>query len=64
MTYNIVDLLINPPVKVPPLIRAFANFVMFIAILFYSLVGYKKPHGNMLKYTFFAFAFGVPLGLK
>ena len=26
MTYNIVDLFINPPVKVPPLIRAFGSF--------------------------------------
>ena len=53
--YNIVSLLINTPVKIPQLIRNSANFVMFIAILFYTFVGYKKPHGNLLGGLFFTF---------
>ena len=54
-TYNIVNLLIDTPVKIPQLIRNSTNCVMFISILFYAFVGYKKPHGNMLRGLFFTF---------
>ena len=62
-SYNIVNLLINAPVKIPQLIRNSANFVMFIAILFYTFAGYKKPHGNLLRGLFFAFGTIVALNI-
>ena len=31
--------------------------IMFIATLYYVLVGYKKPHGNLLRWTFLLLAF-------
>ena len=30
-------------------------FLEYILVAFYALIGYKKPHGNILKYTMFAF---------
>lgn len=30
--------------------------VMYLLVLYYVLFGYKKPHGNMLRYLFVAFA--------
>ena len=30
-------------------------FLEYILVAFYALIGYKKPHGNILKYTLFAF---------
>ena len=31
--------------------------VLFIATLYYVLIGYKKPHGNLLRWTFLLLAF-------
>lgn len=61
--YNIASLLINTPIKIPQLIRNSANFVMFIAILIYAFVGYKKPHGNLLRGMFFAFGAIIALNI-
>ena len=30
-------------------------FLEYMLVAFYALIGYKKPHGNMLKYTMLAF---------
>jgi len=31
------------------------EIVMYLLICFYAFVGYKKPHGNLLRYLMFAF---------
>lgn len=31
------------------------NLLMYLPVLAYALFGYRKPHGNMLKYTFLCF---------
>ena len=41
---------------IPPAILAIIDVVMCAIILLYAFFGYKKPHGNMLKLVFFAFA--------
>ena len=38
-------------------------FVMYFVVLIYSLWGYKKPHGNMLRYVIFAFGLVIMLKL-
>ena len=42
-----------------PLIHCSINFIMIVFIIVYSAWGYKKPHGNMLKYVMFLFSVGV-----
>lgn len=37
--------------------EAVSFIVFFIAITYYVLAGYKKPHGNLLRYTFLLLAF-------
>ena len=45
----------------PPAVLAIVDTVMCAIILLYAFFGYKKPHGNMLKYAFFVFAGYVAL---
>ena len=37
------------------------DVIMGVLVLFYAFVGYKKPHGNLLRYVFFAFAIYLAL---
>lgn len=39
-----------------------SDIVMIFAVLYYTFIGYKKPHGNMLRAVFFCF--GVYLALN
>lgn len=32
------------------------DFIIYIAILFYAVVGYRRPHGNLLRYSMLLFA--------
>lgn len=41
---------------------AFLDMTMIVAVFWYSITGYKIPHGNALKYLFFAFAIYLVLG--
>lgn len=39
-----------------PKLRVIAIFLGYALVIFYMFYGYKKPHGNVLRYTLFAFA--------
>ena len=41
--------------------RAIVSFIVFALIYFYTLYGYRLPHGNLMRYTMLLFA--VLLGL-
>lgn len=43
-------------VNIPEFIRPVLNIALCLLIMFYAFLGYKKPHGNMLRFTFFAFS--------
>lgn len=45
-----------PQAGVPGYVKDIISLVIYILTGFYALFGYKKPHGNMLKYLFIAFA--------
>ena len=40
---------------------ALLSVIAYIVAIVYALVGYKKPHGNMLRYTFLVFAISLAL---
>ena len=54
-------------VEIPALVRAIGtgnlffglhagiDFLMIVLVAFYALIGYKKPHGNLLRVVFFTF---------
>ena len=41
--------------------RSCLCFVMAIVTIWYATVGYKQPHGNALRFTYFAFSLGLAL---
>ena len=43
-------------VNLPGFLRPALNIALCLAICLYAFWGYKKPHGNMLKYTFLSYA--------
>ena len=43
-------------VDIPGFARPALNIVFCLIVILYAVVGYKKPHGNMLKTLFFIFA--------
>ena len=45
-----------PPFVVPGYIHIILDLLLFTFILVYSFIGYKKPHGNMLRYVYFGFS--------
>lgn len=47
---------INNPDRIFTTVLAFNAIVISLAIMWYAFVGYKKPHGNMLRAVFFAFS--------
>ena len=50
----------NPAQKLETGIAIIA-IVVYIIVFLYALYGYKKPHGNMLRYTFIIFAVSLAL---
>ena len=42
--------------KIVPMLREALVYIGYILTLFYAFVGYRKPHGNILKYTILLFA--------
>ena len=42
--------------KIVPMLREALVYIGYILTLFYAFVGYRKPHGNILKYTIILFA--------
>ena len=46
----------TPPFVVPGYIHIILDLLLFAFILVYSFIGYKKPHGNMLRYVYFGFS--------
>ena len=40
---------------------AILSVIAYIVAIVYALVGYKKPHGNMLRHTFIVFAISLAL---
>ena len=42
-------------------IFAIIDVAMCVIILLYAFFGYRKPHGNMLKFVFFAYAISLAL---
>lgn len=39
------------------------QLIICFPIVYYALVGYKKPHGNILKYTMIFFGFSLLLNI-
>lgn len=48
-----------PRGETAPVMNNIVNLLLFVLTLNYLLVGYKKPHGNMLRATFFIFALSI-----
>lgn len=47
--------------QIPGGIASIIDAVMCVIILLYVFFGYKKPHGNMLKFVYFMFAISLAL---
>lgn len=43
---------------------ACVDILLYVCIAYYTLKGYKKPHGNLLKYMMLLFAFMIVVSLK
>ena len=52
-----------PHAGVPGYVKDIIYLVLYAMTAFYALFGYKKPHGNMLKYLYIAFAVGLTLSV-
>ena len=46
---------------VPGWVKDAVYLVLYLLTAFYALFGYKKPHGNLLKFVFFVFAITLVL---
>ncbi|MCQ2436021.1 MAG: hypothetical protein MJ101_03855 [Clostridia bacterium] len=46
-----------------PILQDFINLLIYAFILIYDFVGYKKPHGNMMRALFFAFGINMIIGV-
>lgn len=57
--YNIFNMFADEHFVLAPIVRDFVYLLIFVALLFYALIGYKKPHGNLLKTLFVAFGVSV-----
>ncbi len=52
-----------PKTGVPGYVKDIISLVLYVLTGFYTLFGYKKPHGNLLKYLFIAFAISLILNV-
>ena len=52
-----------PQAGVPGYVRDIFSLALYVLTGFYTIFGYKKPHGNMLKYLFIAFAVALILNV-
>ena len=47
--------------RISPAVMAIIDDAMCVIIMLYAFFGYRKPHGNMLKFVFFAYAISLAL---
>ena len=52
---------LSAQISVPGWVRSCVALVLYLLTAFYAIIGYKKPHGNLLKYLFIAFAVSIIL---
>lgn len=58
--FSILNLLHLVPLgQTVPILHNAINLLLFALALNYLFVGYKRPHGNMLRATFFIFAMSI-----
>ncbi len=50
----------NPGLK-EQTVLSIISLIVYVIVFLYALFGYKKPHGNMLRYTFIIFAVSLAL---
>ena len=43
-------------IVIPGSVHVILDIVLFVAVIIYAFVGYKKPHGDMLRIIFFGFS--------
>ena len=52
-----------PTAGIPGYVKDIIYLLIYVLTGFYALLGYKKPHGNMLKYLYMIFAVGLVLNV-
>ena len=54
-TISLLFLIGNDAFSIPLVLGNAANFVLYAFVAFYTFAGYKKSHGNMLRYLYLTF---------